>query len=124
VHRRSKDAVSPHFDCTRHNVRREWLKWRDLGASGQAQEWIRHGVAVPWLTRSHPPHSIKAFRVAGFPTIKQCFYKRETVRLILSAALCHYSIRVGSLTHFSSRSQPAPMVSMALGNKTIKGFKA
>ena len=33
--RSSKDVVSPFFDCTRRNVRREWSKWRDLGASGQ-----------------------------------------------------------------------------------------
>ena len=49
VNRHSKDAESPHFDCTRHNVRQEWSKWRDLGASGQVLERIRHGVAVPWL---------------------------------------------------------------------------
>jgi hypothetical protein len=28
---RTKNA---HFDCMRHNIRREWLKWRELGASG------------------------------------------------------------------------------------------
>jgi len=37
----------PFIDGTRHNVRREWLKWRYLGASGKVLEWIRPGVAVP-----------------------------------------------------------------------------
>ena len=51
----SEDAHSSYFDCTRHNVRREWLKWRDLGANGQVLEWIRHGVAVLWVAGGHPP---------------------------------------------------------------------
>ena len=53
--RRSEDAHSPYFDCTLHNMRREWSKWRDLGANGQVLEWICHGVAVLWVTSGPPP---------------------------------------------------------------------
>ncbi len=87
VNRRSRDAESPHFDCTRHNVRQEWSKWRDLGASGQVLEWIRHGVAVPWLTRAPPPLSTKVFRVAGCPATKQRFLQGEIERLTLAGVL-------------------------------------
>ena len=43
----SRDVVSPFFDSTRHNVRREWSKWGDVGAIGQVLDLIRRGVAVP-----------------------------------------------------------------------------
>ena len=55
VGRRAGLSLSPYFDCTRHNVRRAWLKWRDAGASDQVLKWIRHNVSVPWLGGERPP---------------------------------------------------------------------
>jgi hypothetical protein len=84
VRHRSKDAVSPHFDCTRHTVPREWLKWRDLGASEQFLEWIRHNVAVIWLTRAPPPPFNQGVSCRGLPCDQAAFLQEEVVRLILS----------------------------------------
>ncbi len=87
VDRRPKSAVSPHFDCTRHNVRAEWLKWRDLGASGQVLEWISHGVAVPWLTGAPPPPFNQGVSCRGLPRDQAVFLQEEIERLTLSGVL-------------------------------------
>ncbi len=87
--RRPKNAVSPHFDYTRHNVRQEWLKWRDLGASGQVLEWIRHGVVVPWLTRAPPPPFNQGVSCRGLSRDQAVFLQKEIERLTLSRVLRH-----------------------------------
>ena len=87
VDRRPKSAVSPHFDSTRHTVRAEWLKWRDLGASGQVLEWIRHGVAVPWLTGAPPPPFNQGVSCRGLPRDQTLFLHEEIERLTLSGVL-------------------------------------
>ncbi len=66
-----KVSVSPYFDYTRHNVRREWLRWKDLGANGQvlggsAKAWRFHGPTVVHLLLL-----IKACRAEGCPLTKQ-----------------------------------------------------
>ncbi len=81
VDRRPKSVVSPHFDCTRHNVLAERLKWRDLGASGQLLEWIRHGVAVPWLTGAPPPPFNQGVSCLGLPRDHAVFLQEEIERL-------------------------------------------
>ena len=86
VCRRSKDAVSPFFDCTRHNVRRGWSRCRDVGASGQVLEWI-HGVPVPWLTRAIPPPFNQGTSCRGLPRDQAVFLQEEIERLTLSGVL-------------------------------------
>jgi hypothetical protein len=54
VEHRAHLHTTPYFDCTRHNVRRQWSKQRDVGASVQVVECFRHGVAIPWK-RGGPP---------------------------------------------------------------------
>ena len=79
--RPSRVAVSPYFDCTRHNVRREWSKWRDLGASGQVLEWILHGVSVPWLPGGPPPPFNDGTSCRGLPQDQAQFLTEEIARL-------------------------------------------
>jgi hypothetical protein len=104
VDRRPKSSVSPNFDSTRHNVRAEWLKWRDLGASGQVLEWIRHGVAVPWLTGAPPPPFNQGASCRGLPRDHAVFLQEEIERL---ESFDQWSIRVGCLALSSSRNLPA-----------------
>jgi len=80
-------SVSPYFDCTRHTVRREWLKWKVLGASGQVLEWIRHGVAVPWLRGGPPPPFNHGVSCRGLPRDQATFLQEEIERLKLSRVL-------------------------------------
>ena len=87
VHRCSRDVVSPHCDCMRHNVRQEWSKWRDLGASEQVLEWIRHGVAVPWLTGAPPPPFNQGVSRRGLPRDQAVLLQEEIVRLALSGVI-------------------------------------
>ena len=87
VARPPRSSVSPFFDCTRHNVRREWSRWRDLGASGQVLEWIRHGVAVPWLTGAPPPPFNQGISCRGLPIDQAVFLQEEIERLTLSGVL-------------------------------------
>ena len=75
--RTSGVSISPYFDCTRHNLCREWLKRKDLRANGHVLEWIRHGVAVPWLSGGPLPRSIRLFRAADCPETKQLFYRKR-----------------------------------------------
>ena len=85
--RRPMDVVSPHFECTRHNVWREWLKWRDLGESGHVLEWIRDGVAVPWLTRAPTPPFNQGVSCRGLPFDQATFLQDKIERLTLSGVL-------------------------------------
>ncbi len=85
--RNSRVFVSPHFDCTRHNVRREWLKWEDLGANGQVLEWIRHGVVVPWVPSGPPPPFNQGVSCRGLPRNQATFLHEEIERLKLSGVL-------------------------------------
>jgi hypothetical protein len=80
-------SVSPYFDCTRRNVRREWLKWKDLGTTGQVLEWIRHGVAVPWLQGGPPPPFNRGVSCRGLPRDQATFLQEEIERLKLSCVL-------------------------------------
>jgi hypothetical protein len=82
-----RSAVTPYFDCTCHNVRREWSKWRDLGASGHVLEWIRHGVAVPWAPGGPPPPFNQGVSCRGLPSDQAAFLKEEIERLKPSGVL-------------------------------------
>ena len=82
-----RNAVSPYFDCTRHNVRREWSRWRDLGANGQLLEWIRRGVSVPWITGGPPPPFNQGVSCRGLPLDQATFLKEEIERLKVSGVL-------------------------------------
>ena len=79
--RRSRDSVSPYFDCTRHNVRRAWSRWRDAGASGQVLEWIRHGVSIPWLYGAPPPPFNHGVSCRNLPPQQAAFLEDEIKRL-------------------------------------------
>ena len=68
-------------------MRREWLKLRDLGASGHVLEWICHGVAVPWLTGAPPPPFNQGVSCRGLPRDQASFLQEEIVRLTLSGVL-------------------------------------
>ena len=85
--RSSKVSVSPYFGCTRHNVRREWLRWKDLGANGQVLGWIRQGVAVPWTNSGPPPPFNQGVSCRGLPLDQTSFLKKEVERLTLSGIL-------------------------------------
>jgi len=85
--RGSKDDVSPFFDCTCHNVHREWSKWRDLEASGQVLEWIRHGVAVSWTPGGPPPIVNQGVGCRGLPPDQAYFLKKEIERIQVSGVL-------------------------------------
>ena len=85
--RSSKDDVSPFLDCTSHNVRREWSKWRDSGANGQVLEWIRHGVAAPWACGGPPPPFNHSVSCRGLPSDQASLLKEEIERLKVSGVL-------------------------------------
>ena len=85
--RGSESSTSPFFDCTRQCVRREWSKWRDIGASGQVLEWIRHGVAVPWLPSGPPPPFNQGVSFRGQPRDQATFLQEEIERLQLCGVL-------------------------------------
>ncbi len=81
VERRSRDSVSPHFDFTRHNVRRACSRWQDAGASVHVQEWIRHGVSIPWLPGGPPPPFNNGMSCQRLPQDQDAFLKEEIARL-------------------------------------------
>ena len=85
--RNSRDVVSPFSDCTRHNVRREWSQWHDLGANGQVLEWIRHGVAVPWAPGGPPPPCNQGVSCRGLPFDQASVLKEKIERLKVSGVL-------------------------------------
>ena len=76
-----RSAISPYYDCTRHNVRRECSKWRDLGSNDQVLELIRHGVAVPWAPGGPPPPFKQGVSCRGLPSDQATFLKEEIERL-------------------------------------------
>jgi hypothetical protein len=57
------------------------LKWQDAGASVQVREWIRHGVAVPWLPGGPPPPFNDGISCRQLPKAQGEFLTEEIARL-------------------------------------------
>jgi hypothetical protein len=82
-----------------------------MSASVQVLEWIRHGVAVPWLTRAPPPLFNQGASCRGLPRDQAVFLEEEIERLTLSGVL-----KAVEYSRWVSRAFHVPKTAVDLGD--------